>query len=79
MVWLLLASIGSLWGVANMEAGKSSILIIMELVTAVISAAGLSGRSLDGLEWLGGGLIIVAAVLEGWRPGGSGVGWNKDA
>ena len=72
LVWLLLASIGTLWGVAHMEAGRSSILIIMELVTAVVSAALLSSRSLSLLEWLGGGLIILAALLEAWRPGESG-------
>jgi drug/metabolite transporter (DMT)-like permease len=73
LVWILVATIGTLWGVARMEAGRSSILIIMELFTAVGSAALLGGRELEPLEWLGGALMILAAILEAWRPAPSGV------
>lgn len=62
--WLLLANIGSQWGVTHMEAGKSSIIIIMELVTAVVSAAWLGEKSLSGIEYGGGALVILAALLE---------------
>lgn len=67
LLWLSLATIGTLWGVAHLEAGRSSVLIIMELLTAVVSAALLTERSLSVLEWVGGSLIVVAAVLEAWR------------
>jgi drug/metabolite transporter (DMT)-like permease len=68
LVWLSTAPIGTLWGVAHLEASRSSVLIIMELFTAVVSAALLSRRALLPFEWLGGTLIVVAAVLEAWRP-----------
>jgi drug/metabolite transporter (DMT)-like permease len=68
LVWLSTATIGTLWGVAHLEASRSSVLIIMELFTAVVSAALLSRRALLPFEWLGGTLIVVAAVLEAWRP-----------
>lgn len=68
LVWIFVATVGTLWGVAHMEAGRSSVLIIMELLTAVASAALLNGVTLKPLEWLGGALIVAAAVLEARRP-----------
>jgi drug/metabolite transporter (DMT)-like permease len=68
LVWLLLATLGTLWGVAHMEAGKSSVLIIMELLTAVASAAWINGARLRPIELLGGSLIVVAAFIEARRP-----------
>lgn len=67
LIWILLATLGTLWGVHHMEAGRSSILVIMELVTAVGSAALLAGRVPSWLEWLGGALIFGAAVVEARR------------
>jgi drug/metabolite transporter (DMT)-like permease len=68
LVWLFVATVGTQWGVAHMEAGKSSVLIIMELVTAVASAALINGARLRPSEWLGGVLIATAAFLEARRP-----------
>jgi drug/metabolite transporter (DMT)-like permease len=67
LVWLLIATIGTQWGVAHMEAGRSSVLIIMELVAAVISAAVIQGARLRPVEWLGGSLIAAAAFVEARR------------
>jgi drug/metabolite transporter (DMT)-like permease len=67
-IWILLATLGTLFGVHHLEAGRSSVLIVMELVTAVVSAALLSGRVPRALEWCGAGLILLAALLEGYRP-----------
>ena len=68
LLYLSLATVCTLWGVAHMQAGKSSVLIIMELVTAVASAAVLSRQNLAPLEWLGAGAIMLAALLEARRP-----------
>jgi drug/metabolite transporter (DMT)-like permease len=68
LVWLFVATVGTLWGVAHMEAGKSSVLIIMELLTAVASAALINGLRLRPIEWLGGLLIVTAAFIEARRP-----------
>jgi drug/metabolite transporter (DMT)-like permease len=67
VVWILVATLGTLWGVHHMEAGRSSVLIIMELVTAVGSSCLLTGRKPSAVEWLGGGCILLSAVLEAWR------------
>lgn len=70
LVWLFAATAGTQWGVSHMETGRSSVLIIMELVTAVISAALINGSRLRPIEWLGGVLIVAAAVVEARRPEG---------
>jgi drug/metabolite transporter (DMT)-like permease len=68
LVGLSIATAGTQWGVAHMEAGKSSVLIIMELATAVVSAALINGTRLSLLEWLGGGLVVAASLIEARRP-----------
>jgi drug/metabolite transporter (DMT)-like permease len=68
LVWLLVATVGTQWGVGHMEAGRSSVLIIMELVAAVASAALINGARLRPSEWLGGMLIVAAAFVEARRP-----------
>jgi drug/metabolite transporter (DMT)-like permease len=65
---LLTATAGSQYGVTHLEAGRASVLIILELVTAVITAAWWAGETMAPLEWLGGALILCAALLEAWRP-----------
>lgn len=67
LVFLLLATVGTQWGVAHMEAGRSSVLIIVELVAAVASAALINGARLNAIEWLGGALIVLAAFAEARR------------
>ncbi len=68
LVGLSIATAGTQWGVAHMEAGRSSVLIIMELVAAVASAALINGTRLSALEWLGGCLVVAASLLEARRP-----------
>ena len=69
LTWLLCANLGSQWAVTKMEAGRSSIIIIMELVAAVISALIIAGERLEPLEWVGCVMVMVAAFLEARRPG----------
>jgi drug/metabolite transporter (DMT)-like permease len=68
LVGMSIATAGTQWGVAHMEAGRSSVLIIMELVAAVASAALIDGMRLSALEWLGGCLVVAASLLEARRP-----------
>ena len=63
-IWMILANLGTQWAVTKMESGKSSIILILELITAVVSANLILGETLQGLELLGGGFILIAALLE---------------
>lgn len=67
LTWLLLANVGSQWAVTRMEAGRSSIIIIMELVAAVVSAMIISKTNLSLVEWGGCLLVVTAAYLEASR------------
>ena len=69
VVWLLLATLATQFGVTHMEAGRASIIIILELVTAVASAVIIGGESLSAIEATGCALILGAAVIEARRAG----------
>lgn len=66
--WLLLANVGSQWAVVRMEAGRSSIIIIVELLAAIFSAMILDDKRLNSLEWIGCVMVVVAALLEAHKP-----------
>lgn len=78
--WALLFGIGMIlvitsatqWAVTHMEAGKSSIVMVMELVSAVISAALIAGDTMAPMEMAGGGLILAATLLEAVAPAAGG-------
>jgi len=65
--FLLLAMLGSQWAVTRMDAGRSSVIMVMELVTAVISAAAVGESVLHGREIVGVALVLFATLLESWR------------
>lgn len=67
IVWLTLITFGTQWGVTRIQAGRASIIIVMELVVAVISAAIILQQNLSWLEMLGGLLVVSAAIIEGAR------------
>ncbi len=66
-IMIMLITFGTQWGVEQLEAGRASIIIITELVVAVISAAVLLNEQLNGIELIGGGLVILAAMVETFR------------
>ena len=61
---LLVATSMTQWAVTKMEAGRASIIMVMELVAAVISAALINGDTLNTQESVGAALILAAAVIE---------------
>jgi len=66
-IWIMLITIGTQWAVTKMEAGRSSIILVMELVVAVVSAAIISNAQLGMNELIGGAMVIGAALVEGMR------------
>lgn len=62
---LLLATSATQWAVTQLETGRSSIVMVMELVAAVVSASLISGSTLSLTESIGGLLILSATIVEG--------------
>lgn len=67
IAWLTVITLGTQWGVTHLEAGRASIIIVMELVVAVVSAVIILGQSLSPAEMMGALLVIAAAIIEGFR------------
>lgn len=63
-LWLTSAMWTTMYGVTHLEAGRSSVLLVFELVASVVSAMLIGGERLSGVEWVGAGLITTAALLE---------------
>ena len=67
VIWLMLITFGTQWGVTRLEAGHASLIIIMELVVAVLSASLLLGETLSPPELAGGFLIAGTVIFETLR------------
>jgi drug/metabolite transporter (DMT)-like permease len=67
IIFLMLITFGTQWGVTHLEAGRASIIIVMELVVAVISSVIILSQSLTTIEIAGALLVSTAAILEGFR------------
>jgi drug/metabolite transporter (DMT)-like permease len=63
-IWMMAAMVLTVYGVSYLEAGRSAILLVFELVAAVVSAMWIGGERLDGIEWVGAALITSAALIE---------------
>lgn len=56
------------YGVTHMPVRRSAIILLFELVVAAISAQLLAQEALLAREWLGGALIVAAAVIAArWK------------
>jgi len=62
--WMSIAMWLTMYGVTHLEAGRSGVLLVAELVVAAVSAMLIAGERLEGIEWLGAALILIAAVAE---------------
>ena len=51
------------YGVARIEATRASVLFLFELVVAAVAAYYLANETMELNEWLGGGLIVIAAIF----------------
>lgn len=66
--WWLIATLGTQWAVTRLEAGRASVIMVMELVTAILSAAMIEDKSLQPREWVGVVCVLLATLIEAWRP-----------
>lgn len=79
VVWLAAAVLGLLvmsvmtwtvqYGVTHLPVRKSSVILLFEIVAGAVSAFLLAGEALTLRDWLGGGLIVLAAYLSARTEG----------
>jgi drug/metabolite transporter (DMT)-like permease len=50
-------------GVTQMTATRASVLFVFELVVAAVAAYFLANETMDSHEWIGGALIVAAAIF----------------
>ena len=68
-VWLLGATLMTTYGVTHVPAGRASVLQVVELLVAVVSAMMLGGERLSARDWVGAVLIISATLIESRSTG----------
>lgn len=67
IAWILVASIASQWAVTKLEASRTAVIIVMELVAATLSATLLGEEILTVTETIGIFLVVSATILETMR------------
>ncbi len=58
------AMLGQVWGARHVSSPTAALLTMAEILLATLSAWYLIGTSLTPISWLGGGIIILAVVLD---------------
>lgn len=59
----MLSTLAVMYGVTHMPVQRSAVIMLFELVVGALSAWLLAGEAIDNREWLGGGLILGAALI----------------
>jgi drug/metabolite transporter (DMT)-like permease len=65
-VWWVLSIIGLMWATVRLEPARVGILLMSEVLIGAASAAILAGEHLSPVEILGGGLVLIAGLVEVW-------------
>jgi len=59
----LIMTVTVIYGVTHMPLHRSAVILLFELVVGAVSALLLTDEQVLPREWLGGGLILMAAYL----------------
>jgi drug/metabolite transporter (DMT)-like permease len=59
----LLSTLAVVYGVTHMPVQRSAVIMLFELVVGAVSAWLLAGEAVTWREWVGGGLILSAALI----------------
>jgi drug/metabolite transporter (DMT)-like permease len=65
-LWVVPAMGLSLWGASRMSPARASMLLMLEVLVGVGSAAWLAGEDLGLNKIIGGALILSASLVEAW-------------
>ncbi|MGS2717409.1 DMT family transporter [Eionea flava] len=67
LCWIMLITAGSQWAVTRIEASRSAVIIVMELVVSIGSVVIITQVPLEPHELIGGIMVFTAALIEGLR------------
>lgn len=62
-VAMTLMNVAVVYGVTNMPVHRSAIILLFEIVVGAVSSILLTNEVIELREWIGGGLVILAAYL----------------
>lgn len=65
-LWWALFMAVLMWATPKLEPTRTGILLMVEVVVAAVSAAVIAGEYLSAAELAGGGLVLLAGLLEVW-------------
>jgi drug/metabolite transporter (DMT)-like permease len=65
-IWMIFAMALSLWGATRMSPARASMLLMLEVLVAIGSAARLAGEPVGLNKILGGALILSAGLVDAW-------------
>lgn len=68
-LFLMAATLFVQYGVTRIEATRASVLFLFELVVAAVASYYLAHETMSITEWIGGGLIVVAAIFAASNQG----------
>jgi len=63
---LVLMTFAAQYGVTLMPVHRSAVIMLFEIVVGALSAWWLAGEVMSTREWLGGGLVVLAAVIAAY-------------
>jgi drug/metabolite transporter (DMT)-like permease len=66
VLWVVPAMGLSLWGATRMSPARASMILMLEVLVGVGSAAWLAGEELGMNKIIGGALILSASLVEAW-------------
>ncbi len=66
LIWVIPALVLSLWGAGRLSPGRASMLMMIEVLVGVGSAAWLAGEPVGWNKIIGGALIVAASIIDAW-------------
>jgi drug/metabolite transporter (DMT)-like permease len=63
LLGFLLSTVAVTYGVSRMPVQRSAVIMLFELIVGAFSAWWLAGEGVSLRDWIGGGLILAAAMV----------------
>lgn len=60
------AMVAVMWAATKLDPARIGVLLMAEVFVSAISAALIAGETLSAVELLGGGLVLIAGLIEVW-------------